>query len=229
MLPRKPSVASFGPTVLTAVASMPALLLIEQWCRAESYIRSTAVSICSCDTDDRSKTHLSQDAPRGPREADAPADHRERRGAARGARPCADLDQRHRRPSRRSPLDGVPPLPRRRGAVRSLLVALRRGEPAARSEHLGGDRGARGAHRDRAARALRVLWAHEGDVHKPPARRAPRPDHPAPARRLLRLPARDRGHPDARPRTARRGGPPDARGNRPRTRVLDLALPRPRA
>ena len=36
--------------------------------------------------------------------------------------------------------------------------------------------------RDRAARALRVLRADRGDVHEPAARRAARPDRPAPAR-----------------------------------------------
>ena len=71
-------------------------------------------------------------AARRARGADAQADHREHRRAARGGRSRAHLDQRHRRPRRRTPLDRIPPLPRRGHAVRSLLVALARREPAAR-------------------------------------------------------------------------------------------------
>ena len=66
-------------------------------------------------------------AARRARGADAQADHRERRRAARW--PRADLDQRHRRARRCAPLDRVPPLPGRGGALRGLLFALARGEP----------------------------------------------------------------------------------------------------
>ena len=86
---------------------------------------------------------------------------------------------------------------------------------------------------ERTEAALRELYAFYGRTEamydEPPARRAARPDRPAPAARLLRLPARDPGRPDGRPRPARARGAPDARGDRPRARVPDLALADPRA
>ena len=81
------------------------------------------------------------------------------------------------------------------------------------------------AHRDRAARALRVL------------RRAPRRctraccatsrssrSSSACSRDFYGYLRRDRGRPDGRPRPARARGAPDARGDRPRARVPDVAL-----
>src|SRR6266516_4637290 len=97
----------------------------------------------------------------------------------------AELEERYRRACRRTPLDGVSPLPGRGRAVRGLLVALARGEPAARRARLGLDRGAGGAHRDRASRAVLVLPTHPGDVRKPAPRRAARPERPPPPARLL--------------------------------------------
>ena len=83
---------------------------------------------------------------------------------------------------------------------------------------------------ERTETALRELYAFYGRTEamydEPAARRAPRPGRPAPAARLLRLPGRDPGRADGRPRPARPRGDPDARGDRPRARVPDLALAR---
>ena len=169
-------------------------------------------------------------AARRARGADAQADHRERGRAARGARPRAHLDQRRRRARGRAPLDRLPPLPGRGGAVRGLLVALARGEPAARPARLGRDRGPGGAHaRPRSASSTRSTGAPRRCTTSLLRDEPLVPIVAAPARRLLRLPARDPGRPDGRPRPARARGAPDARGDRPRARVPDVALADARA
>src|SRR5207237_9225565 len=93
----------------------------------------------------RSKASLPDEATRRARRADAPANHPERGRTARGARPRAHLDRGDRRARRRAPLDGLPPLSERGGALRRLLVTLARRESATRPRRLGHDRGPRGA------------------------------------------------------------------------------------
>ena len=88
--------------------------------------------------------------------------------------PAQHLDQRDRRARRRPPLDRVPPLPGRGRAVRRLLVALARGEPAARP---GAWRRSTTRTSERAT-ALRELYAFYGRTEamydEPAPRRAAR-------------------------------------------------------
>ena len=161
MLPRKPSLPSPGPTTFTPASV--ASIVLTPFDRDSSVARnirrrSRSVNILD-DSHVRSKTPLPDDAPRRARGADAQAHHREHRRAPRGARPRADLDQRDRRARRRAPLDRLPPLPGRGGAVRRLLVALARGEPAARPARLGGDRRSRPSAPRPRSRALRASTA----------------------------------------------------------------------
>ena len=169
-------------------------------------------------------------APRRARGADAAADHRERRRAARGARPRADLDQRDRRARRRPPLDRLPPLPGRGRAVRRLLVALARGEPAARPARLGRDRGPGRAHRARrSASSTRSTAAPRRCTTACCATsRSSRPSSAGCATSTATS-ARSRTSSMAgrglRGRAARR----TPRRDRPRARVPDVALADPRA
>ena len=106
----------------------------------------------------------------------------------------------------RTPLDGLPPLSNRGRALRRLLVALARREPAARPVRLGHDRGPRGANEQRASRPVRLLRTHAGHVFEFAPGRVSRPAGAPPATRLLSLPGHDRGCPHGRPRPARAGG-----------------------
>ena len=135
-----------------------------------------------------------------------------------------------RRARGRAPLDRLPPLPRRGGALRRLLVALARGEPAARSSRLGGDRGPGRAHRSRAARALRVLrdapsrctTACSATSRSSRSSSACCATSTATCGAIQDVLMAGRG---LRGRAARR----TRRGDRPRARVSDLALAHPRA
>ena len=95
MLPRNPSCPSSGPTTLTAAAVVVhASLLSSDSSVARKRTAVRRVCQYSMDRYVRSKAPVPDEAARRARGADAPADHRERRRAARGARPRADVDQR---------------------------------------------------------------------------------------------------------------------------------------
>ena len=232
MLPRKPSCPSSGPTTFTpaAVVSMARSFRLDSSVARKYTTRRRDLSIFMDDRYVRSKASLPDEAPRRARGADAPADHRERGRAARGARPRADLDQRHRRARGRAPLDRLPPLPGRGGAVRRLLVALARGEPAAGPGRLGGDRGSRpSAPRRRCASCTRSTAAPRrcttsllrDEPLVPVVQRLLR-DFYGYLRAIQDVLMAGRG-------LRGRARAPDARGDRPRARVPDVALADPRA
>ena len=119
MLPRKPALPSLGPiTVAIAISFHWTSLSRENVADLRTICQYWSYSYV------RSKAQVREEAPRRSRGADPPADHRKRRRAARHARPRPHLDERHRRARRRPPLDRLPALPRRAGAVRRLLGAL---------------------------------------------------------------------------------------------------------
>ena len=169
-------------------------------------------------------------APRRARGGDAPADHRERGRAARGARPRPDLDQR------RSP--SAPACAARRSTATSR-TRTRCSRPAPRTGARRTRRptrapGPRSTTRPSAPRPRsRELYAFYGRTEAMyTSLLRDEPLVPAVQRRLRDFHGylrRDPGHPHGRPRPARPRGAPDARGDRPRARLPDLALADPRA
>ena len=169
MLPRKPAFPSFGPTTLVTIALM--FTPFNRTVMSREYIQTPSESVNiprTPMTDQKRPYRMKRRAEL--EQATRRAHHRERRRAARLARACAHDDERRGRARRRAPLDALPPLPRRDGAVRGVHIALESGQPGPRPGVLGCDRGSGRPPAPRAGRALRVLPLDAAHAREPPPR-----------------------------------------------------------
>ena len=184
MLPRNPSLAVLRARPPSPPSSAIALLSSDSSVARNVHGVRSDVSIFSRTAMSDRKATIPEEAPRRARGADAAAHHRERGGAARNARAGAHLGERGGRARGRAPLDGLPPLPRRGGAVRGVQRALEAANPLP-------DIGAWAAIEDpdeRLRAALDELYAyyraHRADARQPPPRRGPCRRRRAEVRRL---------------------------------------------
>ena len=189
-----------------------------------------AANFCqySSDTNDRSNTSLPHAAQGGVAGADPPAHRRERRRAARHARPVADVDQCRRGACRRTPLDPVPPFSptRRRCSTRAPATGR---PPTHRPTWVIGARSrapTSGCAWPSTSSTPTTVAPSRCSTTSSATRSCP---CPGAIRRLQGVPRGSARQPHGGPPAARSSAPAHAGSHRTRDRLLDLEVARPGA